>query len=159
MAATRRTRGRGGNSAADRINAGIDTAQAALKDLRKEVGKNGSHLLTDIEKQLKDAGTSARGLGDRIAKQLADLAPGGSSSGAKRSSSKSRAKSSAKRSSSKAKKSSTRAKSTAKKTAKKAKSSAKSGAKRTKAAAKGAKSGAKRGAGGAKKRSSAKKRR
>src|SRR3712207_4555524 len=84
MAAARRRRG---NSPADRVSAGIDAAQSALKDLRKELGRGSGDLLGEIEKQLRDAGKNARGLGDRVAKQLADLAPGGGSSSSRRSSS------------------------------------------------------------------------
>ena len=149
MAATRRRRG---SSPADRVSAGIDAAQAALKDLRRDLGRRGGgDLLGEIEKQLRDAAKNARGLGDRVAKQLAEITPGASSgrSGSRKSTSgrkstKKRATSAKKRSSS---------------GTKRAVSSAKRGAKKTKGAAKGARSGAKRGAGGTKKRSGAKKRR
>src|SRR3954453_12540923 len=65
--ATRRTggsRAKSGGSSAEktwtRLTKSIDTADDALKDLRKELGRGGKEVLKDLEKALKD---SRKGIG------------------------------------------------------------------------------------------------
>src|SRR5436305_14088896 len=49
-----------GHTALDRLTKSVDAAKDALKDLRGEMGRSGSGLLKDLDKQLKDARKSLR---------------------------------------------------------------------------------------------------
>src|SRR5437763_11632124 len=62
-----------GHTALDRLTKSVDAAQDALKDLRGEMGRSGSGLLKDLDKQLKDARKSLRSSSKGVLKDLDDL--------------------------------------------------------------------------------------
>jgi hypothetical protein len=62
-----------GHTALDRLTKSVDSAQDALKDLRGELGRSGSSVLKDVDKQLKDARKSLRGTSKSVLKDLDDL--------------------------------------------------------------------------------------
>jgi len=62
-----------GHTALDRLTKSVDAAQDALKDLRGELGRGGSSVLRDLDKQLTDARKSLRGTSKSVLKDLDDL--------------------------------------------------------------------------------------
>jgi len=62
-----------GHTALDRLTKSVDAAQDALKDLRGELGRSGSGVLRDLDKQLKDARKSLRGTSKSVLKDLDEL--------------------------------------------------------------------------------------
>jgi hypothetical protein len=56
----------GGQSAYERLNASVEAAQAALKELRGELGRGSRELLTDVDVTLRDARKNLR----RVSRQL-----------------------------------------------------------------------------------------
>jgi hypothetical protein len=61
-----------GHKALASLSDSIDSAQAALKDLRSEMGRGSSSALKDVEGTLKDARKHLTGARRRIAKELDD---------------------------------------------------------------------------------------
>jgi flagellar hook-basal body complex protein FliE len=122
-----------GHTALDRLTKSVDAAQDALKDLRGEMGKGGSGILKDVDKQLKDARKSLRTHSKSVLKDLEGLQeklPG--VGGAKKSSSSRKSTSSR---SSTARKASSASRSTARKASTAGKSTARKAAPRARASA------------------------
>jgi hypothetical protein len=59
--------------ALNRLEKSIDAAQAALKDLRTELGRGGRDLVKDLERTLTDARKNLRSLSGTVAKDLDKL--------------------------------------------------------------------------------------
>jgi ABC-type transporter Mla subunit MlaD len=66
------SRGRGGDTpdALGRLDDSIESAQAALKDLRAEMSRGSRELLSDVDKTLRDARKNLRRTSRRIANDL-----------------------------------------------------------------------------------------
>jgi len=59
--------------ALNRLEKSIDAAQAALKDLRTELGRGRRDLVKDLDKTLTDARKNARSLSRTVTKDLGKL--------------------------------------------------------------------------------------
>ena len=130
MPQTRRAK-RAGNTALDRLQTSIEGAESALKDLRREVGRDSRDRLNDLATTLKTARRSLTRSRQRIVKEMEGLEQT-LMKGKKRPAAKGRAKT-ARASTARSRKAAT-AKSTAKrrtKTASRSKAAAKPRAKRT----------------------------
>jgi chromosome segregation ATPase len=68
-AATTRARA-SGEKALQRLQDSVDAAEAALKDLRKEMGRGSRELLTDVETTLRDARKNLRRVSRSVVKDL-----------------------------------------------------------------------------------------
>jgi len=62
-----------GKTALDRLQASIDAAEIALKDLRSEIGRDSRDLLTDLDKTLRDARRNLTRSRKRILKDLEQI--------------------------------------------------------------------------------------
>src|SRR3712207_3902836 len=74
--AASRARSTGSNASQktwNRLTKSIDTADDALKELRKELGKGGREVLKDLEKALKDSRKGARSAQRTAAKEAEKL--------------------------------------------------------------------------------------
>jgi predicted nucleic acid-binding Zn-ribbon protein len=60
----------GGQSAYERLNASVEAAQAALKELRGELGRGSRELLKDVELTLRDARKNLRSVSRQIVNEL-----------------------------------------------------------------------------------------
>ena len=72
---TRRTRRQqpaaaGGEAALERLNASVEAAQAALKELRGELGRGSRELLHDVDVTLRDARKNLRRVSRQLVKDL-----------------------------------------------------------------------------------------
>ena len=56
-----------------RLNDSIESAQAALKDLRGEMSRGSRELLSDVDKTLRDARKNLRRTSKRIAKDIDEV--------------------------------------------------------------------------------------
>ena len=61
------------DKALERVNASIDAAQAALKDLRSEMGRGSHELLKDVETTLRDARKHLRNVSRHVSKDLEEV--------------------------------------------------------------------------------------
>ena len=59
-----------GDDALRRLQASIDAAEVALKDLRREMGRGSRDLLADLDRTLKDARKNARRAGRAMVRDL-----------------------------------------------------------------------------------------
>jgi hypothetical protein len=59
--------------ALNRLEKSIDAAQAALKDLRTELGRGGRDLVKDLDRTLTDARKNVRSLSKTVTKDLGKL--------------------------------------------------------------------------------------
>jgi predicted nucleic acid-binding Zn-ribbon protein len=59
-----------GEKALQRLQDSVDAAEAALKDLRKEMGRGSRELLTDVETTLRDARKNLRRVSRSVVKDL-----------------------------------------------------------------------------------------
>jgi hypothetical protein len=59
-----------GEKALKRLEDSVDAAEAALKDLRKEMGRGSRELLTDVERTLRDARKNLRRVSRSVVKDL-----------------------------------------------------------------------------------------
>ncbi len=66
---TSRARG-AGQRALKRLQDSVDATEAALKDLRKEMGRGSRELLHDFDRTFRDARKNLRRVSNRIAKDL-----------------------------------------------------------------------------------------
>jgi hypothetical protein len=70
---TSRNSAKGGDAALDRLSGSIDAAQAALKDLRRELSKGGRDVLKDLDVLLRDARRNLRGAQRTLIKDLEEM--------------------------------------------------------------------------------------
>jgi hypothetical protein len=57
----------------ERLQASIDAAEAALKDVRSEMSRGSRELLKDVEKTLRDARKNLRRVSRRVSKDLEEV--------------------------------------------------------------------------------------
>ena len=62
-----------GDKALERLNDSIDAAQAALKDVRKEMSRGSRELLKDVESTLRDARKNLRSVSRHVSKDLEEV--------------------------------------------------------------------------------------
>jgi hypothetical protein len=137
MPQTRRAK-RAGNTPLDRLQTSIDGAESALKDLRREVGRDSRDRLNDLAKTLKSARSNLTRSRQRIVKEMEGIEQR-LTKGKKRAASKGKKRPAPKRRAKAARASTTRSRkaATAKSTAKRrTKTASRSKATRSKAAAK-----------------------
>ena len=60
----------GGQSAYERLNASVEAAQVALKELRGELGRGSRELLKDVDVTLRDARKNLRSVSRQVVKEL-----------------------------------------------------------------------------------------
>ena len=60
----------GGGGALERLNASVEAAQAALKELRGELGRGSRELLGDVDVTLRDARKNLRRVSRQLVKEL-----------------------------------------------------------------------------------------
>jgi ABC-type transporter Mla subunit MlaD len=65
-----RQKAAGGQAAYERLNASVEAAQAALKELRGELGRGSRELLQDVELTLRDARKNLRRVSRQVVKEL-----------------------------------------------------------------------------------------
>jgi ABC-type transporter Mla subunit MlaD len=63
----------GGQAAYERLNASVEAAQAALKELRGELGRGSRELLQDVDVTLRDARKNLRRVSRQLVKELEQL--------------------------------------------------------------------------------------
>lgn len=63
-------RASGPAQALERLNDSIEAAQAALKDLRSEMGRGSRELLKDVDTTLRDARKNVRSVSRQVARDL-----------------------------------------------------------------------------------------
>src|SRR4051812_9234087 len=63
----------GGQAALDRLTQSVEAAQAALKDLRKELSKGTRDVLEDLDTTLKDARKNVRSVSRTVTKDLEQI--------------------------------------------------------------------------------------
>jgi hypothetical protein len=68
------SRARGaGEASFERLTLSVDAAEAALKDLRKELSKGTRDVLEDLDKTLRDARKNLRTVSRTVSKDLAEI--------------------------------------------------------------------------------------